>query len=218
MCLLTTLALGLLHSPVHAFSTEPNKGITPFANYRHTYDSNLLNRSDEGTGPAPESDNVNRYEIGTHIDFQLSRQRFTGLISLSDTQHKRFTERDTDGRAHRLRWDSEIGKTVKATVEGRSVSDLAPIQTGLITVNKREQDGASASVSWKFHANYALLSQYAYTETRFIGAENTSEAALAGLNRDDESSYIGVAYQPGTGSSTALLFKQATGIFLHVKS
>lgn len=212
-CLLASLAIVLSHGSVHAFSTEPNKGITPFANYKHTYDSNLLNRSDEGSGPAPQSDNVNRYEIGTHIDFQLSRQRFTGLFSLSDTQHKRFTERNADGNAHRLRWDAELGKTITARIEGFSISDQAPIQTGLVAVNKRDQEGTSASLTWKFHANYAVLSQYANTETRFIGVEDGNDAALAGLNRDDETSYIGLAYLPSTGSSTALLFKKANGVF-----
>lgn len=207
------LAIGLAHNTAEAFSTEPNKGITPFANYKHTYDSNLLNRSNEGIGRNPESDNVNRYEIGTHIDFQLSRQRFTGLFSLSDTRHDRFTERNVDGNAHRLRWDSEIGKTLIGSLEASFISDQAPIQTGIVTANKREQDRTAGSLTWNFHPNYAVLSQFANTETRFVGSENTNEAVLAGLNRDDESSFIGVAYKPGTGSSTALLFKQATGIF-----
>nr|WP_306815253.1 outer membrane beta-barrel protein [Limnobacter parvus] len=96
---------------------------------------------------------------------------------------------------------------------GSSVSDQAPIQTGFVTANKREQDNLGASLTWNFHPNYAVLSQFANTETRFIGTEDTNEAVLAGLNRDDKTSYIGVAYKPGTGSSTALLFKQATGVF-----
>ena len=213
LCLLASLSLSSVYSPAQAFSTEPNKGITPFANYKHTYDSNLLNRPNEDTSPEPVSDNVNRYEIGAHIDFQLSRQRFTGLFSLSDTRHERFTERNVDGNAHRLRWDTELGKTLIGSIEASSVTDQAPIQTGFVTANKREQDNTSGSLAWNLHPNYAILSQFAKTKTRFIGSENTSEAVLAGLNRDDESSYIGIAYKPGTGSSTALLFKQANGVF-----
>ena len=57
------------------------------------------------------------------------------------------------------------------------------------------------------------MTEFGETETEFKGATNTNLAALAGLNRTDETRSIGVAYQPTTGSSIALLFKKATGTF-----
>jgi hypothetical protein len=194
-------------------SEDDATGFAPFANATRTYDSNLLNRSKSGSGPAPQSDIIDRFEVGTHVDFQISRQKFSGALSLSDNRHQRFNERNTTGRAHSLRWDSEIGRTLVAAVEGRSVSDQAPIQTGLVSTTRRDQDTAIASLNWKFHPSYSIVNQISKTNTRFRGAENTNEAVLAGLNRDDESSYIGVEYHPGSGSTLALLLKESNGHF-----
>ncbi|HEX4856392.1 MAG TPA: outer membrane beta-barrel protein [Limnobacter sp.] len=199
--------------PVTVLAEEAPKGITPFARFTHTYDTNLLNRSDEGTGPAPESDQVNRIEGGAAIDFKLSRQRFTGLAALSNTRHQRFDFRNTDGNAFRLRWDTEIGETLTGFLEGSSVSDQAPIQTGTVFATRRDQDGGIASLAWNFHANYSVLAQYASNRTRFKGPDDTSNDVLSGLNRNDETRYVGLSYQPFSGSSTALLFKQADGDF-----
>ena len=210
------LALLFVHNLAQSATPTPLDeipGLAPFATATHTYDSNLLNRADSGSGPAPQSDFIERVEIGTHVNFQLSRQKFSGALSLSDNRHQRFSERNTEGRAHHLRWDSEIGRTLVAAVEGRSISDQAPIQTGLITATQRDQDIASASLNWKFHPNYSVVNQVSKTNTRFRGVENSSEAVLAGLNRDDESSHIGVEYHPGTGSSLALLLKESNGRF-----
>lgn len=204
------------HSFSHAATTTPKHdttGFAPFASAKRTHDSNLLNRSESGTGPAPQSDIIDRFEIGTHLDFQLSRQKFRASLSLSDNRHQRFKERNTTGRAHLLRWDSEIGKTLTASVEGRSISDQAPIQTGLVSATRRDQDAVLASLNWKFHPNYSIVNQLSKTNTRFRGVENTGEAVLAGLNRDDESSYIGVEYHPSSGSTLALLFKESNGHF-----
>lgn len=201
------------HLSAQAAPLEPSQGIAPYATLTHTYDSNLLNRSEDGAGPAPESDQVERVEIGTHINFQLSRQKFSGALSFSDTRYDRFSERNADGNAHRLRWDSEIGETLKASIEGGMSSEQAPIQTGLVSAVQREQDYANASVSWRFHANYSVVSQLSKTNTRFIGNQNDDDAVFAGLNRDDELGYIGIAYHPGSGSTISLLFKQAEGFF-----
>lgn len=200
-------------SPAYASSPEPSQGIAPFATSTHSYDSNLLNRSEEGSGPAPQSDQVNRTEIGTHVNFQLSRQKFSGALSVSDTKHERFKERNVDGNAYRLRWDAEIGKTLTGFVEGSSISDQAPIQTGLVSVIQRDQDNATAELSWNFHPSYSVLNQYSHSKTRFVGTENSNDAVLAGLNRDDESSAIGLQYKPSSGSSVTILFKQAEGNF-----
>ena len=146
------LALLFVHNLAQSATPTPLDeipGLAPFATATHTYDSNLLNRADSGSGPAPQSDFIERVEIGTHVNFQLSRQKFSGALSLSDNRHQRFSERNTEGRAHHLRWDSEIGRTLVAAVEGRSISDQAPIQTGLITATQRDQDIASASLNWK---------------------------------------------------------------------
>lgn len=202
-----------VHLSVQAAPLEPSQGIAPYATATHTYDSNLLNRSKNGAGPAPESDQVERVEIGTHINFQLSRQKFSGALSFSDTRYDRFSERNADGNAHRIRWDSEIGETLKASVEGGMSSEQAPIQTGLVSAVQREQDYANASLAWKFHPNYSVVSHLSKTNTRFIGNQNDEDAVFAGLNRDDEQGYLGIAYHPGSGSTISLLFKQADGRF-----
>lgn len=206
----------IAYNPAYSASSnvsDEETGISPFASFNRTYDSNPLNRSKSGTGPAPQSDVIDRIEIGTHVDFQLSRQKFSGALSLSDNRHQRFSQRNTTGRAHRLRWDSEIGKTLVAAVEGRSISDQAPVQTGFTSLTRRDQDTASASLNWKFHPNYSIVNKLSQSNTRFRGSENSNEGVLAGLNRDDESSYVGVEYHPGSGSTLALLFKKSNGEF-----
>lgn len=213
LTLLCYTSATLAANPVYGASSEDDPGFAPFARVDYTYDSNLLNRSDEGDGPEPQSDQVKRLALGTLFNAQVSRQKFSGLMSLSDTRHQRFTERNTDGYAYRLRWDSEIGKTIRAAVEKGAVSDQAPIQTGLVSANVRKQDTELASLTWNFHANYAVLSEYKRTETRFEGASNNNDALLNGLNRDDQSGYIGLAYQPSSGSSSAILLKQSSGFF-----
>lgn len=206
----------IVHGQAHSLllpSPQSSTGFSPFAAATRTYDSNLLNRDQDGAGPAPQSDQINRLEVGTHINLQLSRQRISGALALSDTQHERFKNRDTTGRAHRLRWDAEIGETVVGSLEGSSVSDQAPIQTGLTSAVKREQDNANASLTWKFHPNFSILNRFSKTNTRFQGFDNGSDSVLAGLNRDDKLSSIGLEYHPGTGNSLALLFKKANGQF-----
>lgn len=209
---LALLAHGQAHSLLQP-SSKLSTGFSPFAAAIHTYDSNLLNRTQDGSGPAPQSDQITRLEAGTHINAQLSRQQFTGTFALSDTQHQHFKNRNTNGWAHRLRWDAEIGETVVGTLEGSSSSDQAPIQTGLTSAVKRDQDNANAALTWKFHPNFSLLNRYSKTNTRFEGVENGSDAVLAGLNRDDKSSAIGLEYHPGTGNTVALLLKKSNGKF-----
>jgi len=213
MCSTLSVLMSVAHLPLQAAPLEPSQGIAPYATATYTYDSNLLNRSEEGSGPAPESDQIERIEVGSHINFQLSRQKFSGAFSFSDTRHDRFTERNADGHAHRLRWNAEIGETVAASIEGGMSSDQAPIQTGLVSAVQREQDYANASLSWRFHPNYSVVSYLSKTNTQFTGSENSDEAALSGLNRNDEEGYVGIAYHPGSGSTISLLFKQADGHF-----
>lgn len=216
MCSCLGILALAIHGQAHSALQPTSKlstGFSPFAAATHTYDSNLLNRTEGGAGPAPQSDQVNRLEVGTHIKFQLSRQQFSGALALSDTQHKRFKNRDTHGRAHRLRWDTEIGETLKGSVEGSSISDQAPIQTGLTSAIKRDQDNANASLTWRFHPNFSILNRYSKTNTRFKGVENGSDSVLAGLNRDDELGAIGLEYHPGTGNTIALLLKKSEGKF-----
>lgn len=201
------------HYPAFAAFDDSTTGFAPFASYTYTYDSNLLNRPSEGLGPAPQSDQIDRFEVGSHINFRLSRQKFSGTFSLSDIKHTEFEERNLQGNSHRLRWDSEIGKTLIVSVEGSAMSDQAPIQTGLVSAIQRDQENATATVTWNLHPEYALLSQIARTETRFISTESNSDSDLAGLNRDDELVYIGVEYHPGTGSSISLLQKKSSGYF-----
>lgn len=210
---LVCLLLVGIHGHANTSPLEPAQGISPFARITRAYDSNLLNRPDQGSDVASTSDQVNRLEIGTHLDFQLSQQKLTGLVSLSDTRHDRFTERNTEGKAYRVRWDSEIGRTLIGSIETSAVSDLAPIQTGQVLATQRDQDSTAASLAWNIHPDYAVLSQHTVIETRFEGPQNTTDAVLRGLNRNDESCYLGLAYQPATGSSTTILFKQAKGLF-----
>lgn len=200
-------------TPLQAATFEPEQGFAPFANISHTYDSNLLNRSENGTGPRPQSDQVDRTEIGTHLNLLLSQQKFSGTFSLTDTRHQRFSERNTQGNFHRIRWDSQIGKTIVASLEGSSRSDQAPIQTGIVSVVQRDQDNGSASVKWNFHPFYSALSQVSKTSTRFLGPSNINDPALTGLNRDDELALVGIEWHPGTGSTLALLLKQNNGTF-----
>jgi hypothetical protein len=105
---------------------EANKGIAPFANATYTYDSNLLNRSEDDPVNQPQSDQVTRLEVGTYLNYRLERQKFTGQVSFIDNRHQRFEERNTQGNSHRLRWDTEIGKTLTGSLEGSSISDQAP--------------------------------------------------------------------------------------------
>lgn len=196
-----------------AIPTEANKGIAPFANATYTYDSNLLNRSEDDPVNQPQSDQVTRLEVGTYLNYRLERQQFTGQVSFIDNRHQRFKERNTQGNSHRLRWDTEIGKTLTGSLEGSSISDQAPIQTGQVTAIKRDQDKIATTLDWNFHPNFAVVSEYNNIETRFEGQENSNNSVLEGLNREDELRSVGVAYQPGTGSTTALLFKESTGDF-----
>ena len=62
------LALLFVHNLAQSATPTPLDeipGLAPFATATHTYDSNLLNRADSGSGPAPQSDFIERVEIGT---------------------------------------------------------------------------------------------------------------------------------------------------------
>jgi hypothetical protein len=210
ICSFAGLLIAISHNTA---SAESKTGFLPFASFSHTYDSNLLNRPNQGVGAAPQSDQINRFEFGTHINFQLSRQQFSGMVSFSDSRHAEFEERNVQGNAYRLRWDSEIGKTLVLAVEGSAISDQAPIQTGQVLAVERDQDNLTSSLTWNFHPEYAVLSQISRTETRFLGPENSNNITFADLNRDDELASIGLEFHPGTGSSIAILQKKSSGNF-----
>lgn len=210
-----TVALGALACclPTTTLAKQENSGnfFRPFASASRTYDSNLLNRPDGTAGPL--SDTVDRFEVGTHLDFQISRQRFSSTLSVNQNRHEEFTDRNTEGDLYRFRWDAEIGQTVTGLFEASSLTDQAPIQTGAVSLIQRKQSLQQVGLNWNFHPSYAVRTRLADTETRFEGTPGTPDSVLAGLNRNDQLQSIGLVHTAGTGSSVGLFLNHSSGDF-----
>ncbi|HEX4918770.1 MAG TPA: outer membrane beta-barrel protein [Limnobacter sp.] len=200
-----------LPSPAVASIQSSGNLVRPFATATRTYDSNLLNKA--ANAPGPRSDQVDRFEAGTHMDFQLSRQRFSSTLSVNQTRHDEFAERDTDGELFKFRWDAEIANTITGNVEISSLTDQAPIQTGAVSVTERQQHLEQVGANWNFHPTYAIRTRFANTETRFKGTPGTPDTVLSGLNRNDELQSIGMVYTAGSGSTLGLFLNTLTGDF-----
>ncbi|HEX4878290.1 MAG TPA: outer membrane beta-barrel protein [Limnobacter sp.] len=207
------VCIALLGLPSPAIASIQGSGnfLRPFATATRTYDSNLLNKPANASGP--RSDQIDRFEAGTHLDFQISRQKFSGTLSVNQTRHDEFAERNTEGELYKFRWDAEIGKTITGNVEASSLTDQAPIQTGAVTVIERQQKLEQVGVNWNFHPTYAVRTRFANTETRFKGTPGTPDSVLSGLNRNDELQSIGMVYTAGTGSTLGLFMNILTGDF-----
>lgn len=205
------VTFAILPTDLQASINSSGNFFRPFAIATRTYDSNLLNQPDNNSGP--KSDQIDRFEVGTHVDFQISRQRFSTTLSANQNRHQEFEERNTDGELAKFRWDAEIGQTITGAVEVSTFSGQAPIQTGAVSVIARQQKTKQFGINWNFHPSYAIKTRISEIDTSFESVPGTPDSVLAGLNRTDENQSIGVAYTTGTGSTLGLFLNNSIGNF-----
>ncbi|MEO8716786.1 MAG: XrtB/PEP-CTERM-associated polysaccharide biosynthesis outer membrane protein EpsL [Burkholderiales bacterium] len=113
--------------------------VEPFVAYSVTHDDNVFRISGQSDpaivlGAPSKGDTYNTTSAGLNFDLPVSRQRFTGGVSLAKNRYDQFSVLDFTERHARAIWLWQVGNALSGrlgTTSDRALASLANVQSGV---------------------------------------------------------------------------------------
>jgi len=202
-----TLAICLISYSSYA-EEEAQFDWKPYVSTSVAYDDNVFRLSDKTLAPlilgtSSVSDTINRTEIGTNLDWKISRQHLVLNGNLNQTRFNRFGFINNDGYSYKAGWNWQLMNHLSGELsvsQDQSMAGFTEIQSPILNMRTRKIKLATAN--WEFHPRWRVYVRGDQTDF------GNSLSSYASSNRTESAYETGIKYLTPNFNTVALSLRE----------